>query len=322
MDCVVLGAGPTGLVAAYLLEADVVVAERFGGSDIRTFAPVFLRRTRATETLLDELGIPAEPVAVRLGFLGDDGAKGEVGESEATEYLRRARGLDPGAPVEVPTSISLETEVATFDVGVDDLVDALRHHVEAIVGEVRVVEVRRTDGRTVPRVRVAVSGGRELWTRQLVNTLPAPTFDAVRRHEDAWNRAATRDWPAPETTFVRVPIAAVSGELRRARDELGLSVLRVVSPDRARYAYDRVTFVGGAAVLEFNRPESVPTGGDWGALERVSGRFSPLGPSRDPVEYAGTVWHLGRLARWSRSISIADVVEDLYEYRDGGSKWR
>jgi hypothetical protein len=319
VDCVVLGAGPVGLVSAYLLEADAVVSETVGGTDLRRFAPIYLRRTPATENLLDDLGLPASPRTVLLGFLGDDGVRTTIGESERIEFIRRSRGLEPGAPVEV-SSLALETEVETFDVTVDDLVSAISHHVYVTVGRVLVVEIGRTDGRTIPKVRVAISGGREFWTRQLVNTLPAPTFEGICRHEDAWNRAASRNWPSFTSTFVRVPFAAVSGELRRARDELGLSCLSVVSADRVRYAYDRVTFLEDVAVLEFNRPESVPTGGDWEVLERFSGPISAVGPTRDPVEYAGTVWHVGRLARWSNSIRLDHVVEDLYEYGEEASK--
>lgn len=320
MDCVVLGAGPTGLIAAYLLEADAVVSERVGGTSLRRFAPIYLRRTTATEVFLDELGIPADARVARIGFLGDDGATTEVDADGRVEYVRRSLGMDPGAPLEVPNSLVLETEIETFDVSVDDLVAALLHHVKPTVGKVLVVEITRTDGRMIPKVRIAVDDGRELWTRQLVNTLPAPVFDGVRRQDDSFNRAAVREYPATETTFVRVPIAAVSGELRRARDELELECLRVTSPDRVRYAYDRVTFLGDAAVLEFNRRESVPTGGTWDALERFSGRVSPGGPSREPVEHAGTVWHIGRLARWSGAIMIHDVIEDLYDYREGASE--
>lgn len=319
MDRVVLGAGPVGLVAAYLLEADAVVAEKFGGSGIRRFAPTFLWRTPATENLLVELGLPVTPRTVRFGYLGDGGVRTTFEPEERLEYFRRSRGIDPGAPVEVPNSAMTSGssgEIETFDVTVDDLVSALAHHVGVTYGRVTVIEVRRTDGRTVPKVRVAVAGGAEFWTRRLINTLPAPVFDSVVRHEDGFNRAARRDWPAGEKTFIRVPFAAVSSELRRARDELDLAYLYVVSADRERFAYDRVTFLGDVAVFEFNRSESVPTGGTWERLERFSARLQIVGPSRDPVEYGGAVWHVGRLARWSHAIRIHDVVEDLYDYAE------
>lgn len=319
MNCVVLGAGPIGLAAAYLLEADAVVAEVVGGSGLRRFAPTFLWRTPTTENLLGELGLPVNPRIVRFGYLGDEGVRTNFEESDRLEYFRRSRGLDPGSPVEVPASaMSSGTpgEIETFDVSVDDLVGALLHHVEVTVGRVSVVEVCRTDGRTIPKVRVAVSGGRELWTRQLVNTLPAPVFEGVVRHEDAYLRAAKRDWPATEKTFIRVPISAVGAELRRARDELELAYVYVVSPDRDRFVYDRVTFLDDVAVFEFNRLAAVPAGGEWERLERFSARLQIVGPSRDPVEYGGTVWHVGRLARWSHSIRIHDVVEELYEYAE------
>lgn len=318
MDRVVLGAGPVGLISAYLLGADATVAEAVGGTGLRRFAPVFLWRTPDTEALLDDLGLPASPRTVRVGYLGDTGVAEECSEADRVEYYRRSRGLPPGAPVEVPRSAmsSGSDRIETFDIDVDEVVEALSHHVQVTLGRVTVVEIRRTDGRRIPKVRIAVSGGREFWTRRLVNTLPAPVFDAVVRHEDEHNRAAAREWPAGRKTFVRVPIAAVSAELRRARDELDLSYLYVVSPDRARFAYDRVTFLDDVAVLEFNREDAVPAGGDWEGLERFSGRLQVTGAARDPVEYGGAVWHVGRLARWAHSIRLHNVVEDLYEYVD------
>lgn len=316
MDRVVLGAGPTGLIAAYLLETDVVVAERFG-SGIRRFTPTFLRRTPATEVLLDELSVPFSPRTIRFGYLGDVGVSTEFSSDDHLEYFRRSRGLEPGAPVEVPSSAALSVtgEIETFDVSVDDLVSALAHHVQVFYGKISVVEICRTDGRTIPKIRIAVVGGREFWTRQLVNTLPAPVFEAVVRHEDAHLRAAKREWSAVEKTFVRVPIAAVSAELRRARDELELAYVHVVSSDRVRFAYDGVTFLDDVAVFEFNRT-AIPTGGTWDALERFSARIQIDGPSRDSVEYGGTVWHLGRFARWRNEIFLDDVVEEIYGYLD------
>lgn len=315
MECVVLGAGPIGLVAAHLLEADVVVADRVGGSGIRRFAPTFLWRTRATERLLAELEIPANPRVVRFGYLDENGVRATFEGSDLLEYYRRSRGIDPGEPVDVPGSAMSSGSsgaIETFDVSVDDLVAALLRRVEVTVGAVNVVEITRSDGRMVPKVRVAVENGREFWTRQLVNTLPAPVFDSVVTHRDVYFRAARREWPVVEKTFVRVPFEAVVGELRRARDELGLAYVYVVSPDRDLFAYDRVTFLDDVAVLEFNRPESVPVGAEWEGFERFSARLQIRGASRDPVEYAGTVWHVGRLARWSHSIRIHDVVEELY----------
>lgn len=316
MDRVVLGAGPIGLAAAYLLEADAVVAEVPGGSRLRRYAPTFLWRTEATEALLTDLEVPFEPRTVRFGYLGDDGVRTEFDESDRLEYFRRSRGIGSGAPVEVPDSAmssALVAEIETFDVSVDDLVEALLHHVEVTPGRVLAVEVCSTDGRKAPRVRVAVSGERELWTRSLINTLPAPVFDSVVRHVDGHYRAARRDWAAGEKTFVRVPLAAISNELRRAREDLELAYVYVVSPDRERLPYDRVNLLDDSAVFEFNRPESVPRGGTWEALDRFTGRVQVVGQARDAVEYAGAVWHVGRLARWSHSIRIHDVVEDLYE---------
>jgi hypothetical protein len=318
VDRVVIGAGPIGLVAAYILDVDAVVAERPGGSDLRRFAPTYLWRSEATETLLDDLGLPAEPRIVRFGYLGDDGIQEEFSDEDRIEYYRRSRGIDPGAPVEVPTSAmssAMMGEIETFDVSVDDVVAALLHHVDVTVGRVLAVEVSRTDGRTTPRLRIAISGEREIWAERVVNTLPAPVWDSVVRHDDGHHRAAAREWPTGVKTFLRIPAAALSGELRKGRDD-GLSFVYVVSSDRVRYMYDRVNFVDDDAILEFNRPEAVPTGGDWDRLERYVVRVQVRGPGRDPVEYAGAVWHLGRFARWLNSIRIHDVLRDLYE--DGG----
>ena len=316
MDRVVLGAGPIGLAAAYVLDADAVVAEIPGGSRLRRYAPTFLWRTEATEALLVDLEVPFESRTVRFGCLDESGVGTEFSEAGRLVYFRRSRGIDPGAPVEVPDSAmasALSGEIETFDVSVDDLVEALLHHVEVTVGQVLAVDVRPTDGRKAPRVRVAVSGEREIWTRSIVNTLPAPVFDSVVRHDDGHHRAASRTWAAGDKTFIRVPLPAVSNEIRRARRELKLAYLYVVSPDRDRFPYDRVNLLDDSAVFEFNRPGAVPRGGTWEALDRFTGRVQVLGQARDAVEYAGAVWHVGRLARWSHSIRIHDVVEDLYE---------
>jgi hypothetical protein len=97
-ESIVLGAGPVGLVAAYLLDVECV-GEEPGGSSLRRYAPTYLWRTEATEQLLLDLDVPFEPTIERFGYLGDEGPKGDFTEEERIEYYRRSRGLAAGAPV-------------------------------------------------------------------------------------------------------------------------------------------------------------------------------------------------------------------------------
>jgi hypothetical protein len=314
MDRVVLGAGPVGLVAAYVLEADACVGSEVGGSDLRRFAPTFLWRTEATEQLLADLDLHYEGRTVRFGYLGDDGPKPDFDEAERLEYFRRSRGLDPGAPVEVPDSAmssGMRGEIPTFDLSVDDLVRALLGRVEVTRGVVTVVEFedRADGGRRIPRVRVALRGGAELRARRVVNTIPAPAFDALCRYEGGSFRKTPRTWGAGPKTFLRLPLELCGPVLNEAAAEFAF--VYVVSSDRLRFPYDRVNFPPpGEAVLEFNLedPAELP-----GELERFSARLQIEGAVRDPVEFGGAVWHVGRLARWSHAVRIHDVVEELYD---------
>lgn len=313
MDRVVLGAGPVGLVAAYVLEADVCVGEELGGSRLRRFAPTFLWRTEATEQLLADLDLFWTGRTVRFGYLGDGGPKEDFSEAERLEYYRRSRALEPGAPVEVPDSAmssGMRGEIPTFDLSIDDLVRALLDRVEVKRGVATVLEIedRADGGRRIPRVRVALRGGAELRARALVNTIPAPAFDALCRHEGGSFRKTPRRWDAGLKTFVRLPLELCGPVLNEAARELAFAY--VVSSDRLRFPYDRVNFPPGEAVLEFNgdAPAELP-----GELERLSGRLQIRGAVRDPVEFGGAVWHVGRLARWSHAVRIHDVVEELYD---------
>jgi hypothetical protein len=311
VDLLVLGAGPVGLVAAYVLEADACVGAEVGGSDLRRFAPTFLWRTEATEQLLADLDIFWTARTVRFGYLGDDGPRGEFSEEERLEYIRRSRGIEP---VEVPPSAmssGMRGEIQTFDLSVDDLVSALLDRVEVTRGVATAVEFedRADGGRRIPRVRLALRGGAELWARRLVNTIPASAFDALCRYEGGSFRKTPRRWEAGSKSFLRLPLELCDPVLAAAAEEFAF--VYVVSSDRIRFPYDRVNFpTPTEAVLEFNGD---PPNEVVGEIECFSGRLQIRGAVRDPVEFGGAVWHVGRLARWSHAIRIHDVAEELYD---------
>lgn len=313
----VLGAGPVGLIAAYL-RGGLCVGLKVGGGDLRRYAPTFLWRTEATEVLLTELDLPWEPRTVRFGYLGDAGVLTTFGERDRLEYYRRSRGIAPDAPVGVPRSVmsgGLSGEIPTFNVSVEELVEALLGQVEVVQAEVKAIGFEGDGlGRRVPKVRVVLDKS-ELLNKIVVNTLPAPVFDRLLVGVDRMKhfRPTHAEWKAGVKTFHRWRVSAMDELIRTAFEE-GYAYLYVVSKDRERYPFDRVTFVkeGGEqlAVLEYNweGPMNVkPTHG------LISGAFQVLGPSRDPVEFGGAVRHVGRLARWRHDVRLHDVVSEMYD---------
>jgi hypothetical protein len=315
MDLVVLGAGPVGLLAAYLLDADACVGEVPGGAaDLRRFAPTFLWRTEATEQLLADLDLFWTGRTVRVGYLDEAGVRDDFVDADRLEYVRRSRGLPPGAPVEVPPSAMSSGrggELQTFDLSVDDVVRALLGRVSVTQGVVTAVEFLEREGaRRVPRARIALRGGAELWTQRVVSTIPAPALDALTRYEGGFFRKTPGRWEAGRKTFVRAPVNVCGPVLEAAAVEY--AYVYVVSPDRVTFPYDRVTFPGGGvAVLEFNAEDE--PGPVEGELERCSGRLQVRGQVRDAVEFGGALWSVGRLARWSHAVRLHDVVAELYD---------
>lgn len=320
MNTIVLGAGPVGLVSAYVLDAEICVGKRVGGGDLRRWAPTFLWRTEATERLLVDLDVPYDEQTVRFGYLGDDGPNVDFTPEERIEYYRRSRGLSAGAPIEVPRSVmssGSRGEIATFDVSIDDLVKVLLDRVEVLDRRISLVDVIEDAGqRRVPLVRVELSGERELRTRRIVNTLPAPVFDRLLRHEGAFFRNVNRTWRAGIKTFVRASIDVCGDTLRKARDAFDFAFVYVVSGDRTRFPFDRVNFVDGDAILEFNVGDGRETDYDvpksLGEIV-LSAPRQVKGQSRDPIEFGGAVRHVGRFARWSHAIRLHDVVRELLD---------
>jgi hypothetical protein len=307
----VLGAGPIGLVAAYLRDGLCVGAE-VGGGDLRRYAPTFLWRTAATERLLQELGLPREPRTVRFGYLGDTGVKLTYDQLDRLEYYRRSRGIESDAPVEVPRSVMSGGQpgvVETFDLEVDELVEVLLRSVEVCRSEIRAIGVEGDDlGRKIPKIRV-VCEGFELLSNRVTNTLPAPVFDhlLVGRERMKHFRPTPCEWLAGTKTFQRIDLDELDPAIVSAA-ERGFAYLYVVSRDRARYPFDRVSFHRGrVASLEFNHPHVLD------ARDVLSGPFQVLGPSRDPIEFGGAVRHVGRFARWRHDVRLHDVVEELYD---------
>jgi hypothetical protein len=312
-DPLVLGAGPTGLVAAYLLDATFAVGERVGGSELWRYAPVVLRRNAETEELLADLDLPYRTRVARVGFVGDDGVRDSAGALDRLEYFRRTRGVEPSSPVAVPRNFLPEHEVPTFDLSVAELVQALLRFVDVVPARIRGIAIEGDDlGRKIPRVRV-VYGETELLSRRVVNTLPAPEFDRLLLGRDKLKhfRPTPNEWRVGRKSFHRVALGSVAEVVRDAAAKY--DHLYVVALDRERYPYDRVNFVRESgehlAVLETNGVINHA----WATHGTLTGDFLPLGTSRDPVEFGGAVRHLGRLARWRADVRIHDVVKELYD---------
>ncbi|MHC4574032.1 MAG: hypothetical protein ACYS76_07855 [Planctomycetota bacterium] len=308
----VLGAGPTGLVAAYLLDATLAIGEKVGGGNLRRYAPMIFRRTDATEEFLADLDLPFEPRIGRIGYLGDDGVRTEANEVDRLEYFRRSRGFESA----VPRKFLTETEVPTFDVSLDELVEALLGLVEVRRSVIRGIAIEGDGlGRKAPKVRI-VCDDFELLSGRVVNTLPAPEFDRLLlgREKLRHFRPSPNEWRAGRKTFHRVALDAVD-EVLRCAHAAGYDHLYVVARDRARYPFDRVNFVRETgevlAVLEFDGGE-LPAGA-WATHGALTGDFLPLGTARDPVEFGGSVRHLGRLARWRSDVRLHHVVEEIYD---------
>lgn len=328
MRTVVLGGGPVGLLAAYLMRADICLARDPGGdARLRALAPTYLWRTEATQRLLADLGILAVERTVLFGYLSEAGASLDVDDRGRAEYYRRSRSLPAGAEVVVPDSAMSSGRagaIDTYDLSVDDVVNALLMRVSvhrcAVLG-VQIVE--REQGRLRPKVRVAVdgtesylaSGPQHINASNLVNTLPAPVYDGlVIPFDGSRDRPAVRTWEAYAKAFVKLPLSACPADLRLAYRSMDLAYLYVVSEDRRRHPYDRVAFRGDDAVLEFNAEtmdEVLELACGFGEPV-ASGRWQVRGAARDPVEHAGTVRHIGRLARWSHAVRLHDVVEEVY----------
>lgn len=315
-DSLVLGAGPVGLLTAYM-NSSPCVGEVLGGSSLRRLAPTFLWRTDATAALLAEVGIPFRRTVARIGYLGDDGVSDVFDEDGRVEYYRRSRGFDPDAPVVLPGSVMSSGsvgEIPTFDVSVDDLVATLSTQVEVRRGRVTSIRIAdRESGRVkVPKVFVSTAEGMTYVPEVLLNTIPAPAFDVALEYVGSNYRPVRRDWDAGRKTFVVVPVDALPAGVPDATEFV---FVYVVASDRARYPFDRINFVTDdlgrrTAVLEYNgvEPPKLP-----GEMKRISGKFQIRGVSRDPIEFGGVVRHVGRFARWDHAVRLHDVVEDFYE---------
>lgn len=298
MSRVVLGAGPVGLVAAYVLSTDCVVGTVPGGGGVRTWAPTFVWRNDAMERLLRSLGAPTTTREVRVGYLGPTGIKLVASASEREEYYRRSRGIPADVDVKLPSSAmsSGRRTFEAFDLSMDALTNAL-------LCAVRVVE--KTVVRIGARDRTAVAffeDGSVLETEEMINTLPAPVFDRLAGR-------LGRTWEAGKKVFVR---GVDRFGLDRARME-GLSYLYVTDPD---LEFDRVNLLDDV-VYEFNDREPTPA-----FLETVEGevvtrgRFQIRGePRKRRDDKIPEIKHVGRLARWDHRIRVHDVAEECYAAR-------
>lgn len=299
MNALVLGAGPVGLLSAYVLRVPCV-GERVGGcAEVRRLAPSVLWYLPALAGVLEGLGLPVDLEEVRFGFWGPRGVTSDVTPSERAEYLRRS-GRDPDAPTVSALSSGAAGSLLCFRTPVDALCDALARRVELYVGRVSAVSVNYFE-----KAWTVLLGSRELRASLLVNSLPAPAFDRLLGAGGGFPRT----WDAGSKWFVRGQ-SAWADPLRVARDA-GLRWLYVTDP---RIPFDRATVLpdGEGFAYEFNsEPPSWFFGAVYGDVPLGPLPLQVYGEPRPAVEFWGLLRNVGRLARWDHRIRLHDVAEEL-----------
>lgn len=318
MKIVVLGAGPVGLAVASILRADCVIGEKLGGSwrggrnCLRNLVPTYLWRTPRVCDWLKSLNVDFEPNMVKFGWLVHGGVFSDPSGRDLRAYYYRSRDavFIRGIPDYVASSGKLgELEICDFDF--DMLIAGILGRVEFVGERVTSVDVGDSDSNILINTSISKN---PVIADVVVNTLPAPTWDALLKHNGIPLKQG--NWNVGWKCFVRGEAWDVRLEEEYARGKERKKFLYVSDP---HVPFDRVKLresdvENDRFAYEFNRI-TVPQGferhvnGEFLFAERLQIKSS----SRDELEWGGRVYHFGRMARWDPSVRIHDVVDRSFK---------
>ena len=302
MRRIVLGAGPVGLIAAYLLRASCVGEVVGGARKLRSLSPTYLWATPGVDALIHSLGFAVKRCRVRFGWLTPAGIMDVPTPEDRARYVARSRGVSLGKASYA--SSGRRGNLLTYDLSVEDLVAALRERVTVHRGTVERVVVGTGE------IAVLMFEGRIYLRDSVVNTLPAPVWNGLLQ------RRIRTPLEAGCKTFVS---SEVAWDLRLVEESmLGLARRRYLYVSDPEVPFDRVMLRDGHTyVYEFNK-SMIPAS----FLREVDGRieYSHCGQVTGDVlpegEFGGRVVHLGRMARWDHSIRLHDVVDRVLAMRE------
>ena len=323
----VLGAGPAGLIAGYILRAPVV-GEVVGGQQAESLplGPRIFEVTEDSIRLFESLGIDWQPIVreYRVGYsrVGDKTTAEVPDDNFRLDYYRKTR--DPNAE-SFPKSCLSGGRNSIFGIDLSLVVTELKKRVAVIPGIVHYID-RTPRGYQVTCVTKAdgyLRVSSNIPCEHLVSTIPLPslvkTLNKPVELEQPKSKSTYFAWvytsafevnpfSSDEGTFDYVYFADKSIPFHRAtKGGTDIACLEFESEDRLEKFISSVTI---DSIID---------------TQEIKG--AQLTNKLDLQEFQG-VKLLGRYGTWNHGVKLEDVVKEVYEYAgevgirpEGSSLW-
>ncbi len=309
---VVLGAGPIGLITAYLLKADVVIGQKIGGDKLtRSISPNYLWRTESTKRLLKDLNIKWKARDIQFGWI----LPGERYErvprlQDRRFYYNRSRNVNSNPKTFIPPSVASSGKVGvikSFDITIDHVINTIMliKDFDILSSKVDAVKMLTPLSLLIDAANVS----NMISTNCVINTLPAYVWDKIFV---SLPMREIRGWAAGPKCWV-----VGKAWSKKLQDEYNHSFQKFLYCADPKIPFDRVTFLNYQQPYQFSYEFNKYLPPD-GFIEKVdgellkSGDFQLHGSPRESKWTDGCIYHIGRFARWDHSIRIHNAIEELY----------
>jgi hypothetical protein len=182
MTTIILGAGLTGLLARFYIKDSILIGNEIGGENLRVnfpLGPRFLKKTKETLDLLEDLNLPIKEKTVKIGYYYNNKIHNTIPKNLIAKYYKKTRGIFV-EPDKIPDSAmsNRENVFSALDVNFDLLISTIKSKIlENSSNGVIVDNIKKID-----LEKQVLKGERNHYKYDvLINTIPLPEFVKISK---------------------------------------------------------------------------------------------------------------------------------------------
>jgi hypothetical protein len=188
MTTVILGAGITGLLAKFYIKDSILIGNEIGGENSRVnfpLGPRFLKKTKETLDLLEDLNLPVKEKTVKIGYYYNNRVHDTIPKGLIAKYYEKTRGITLDFD-DVPESTMSNGDnvFSALDVNFDLLISTIKSRIfenssnNIIVDNIKKINLEKQN----------LKGERNIYEYDvLINTIPLPDFVKISKIKTSIN---------------------------------------------------------------------------------------------------------------------------------------
>ena len=188
MTTVILGAGLTGLLAKFYIKDSILIGDEIGGENSRAnfpLGPRFLKKTKETLDLLEDLNLPVKEKTVKIGYYYNNRVHDIIPKNLIVKYYEKTRGISLDSYNVPESTMSNGNNVfSALDVNFDLLISTLKSKISEnssnniIIDNIKKINLKKQ----------LLKGEKNTYKYDvLITTIPLPDFIKISKIKTSIN---------------------------------------------------------------------------------------------------------------------------------------